>query len=769
MKRYYMIGNTHFDPVWEWKWDESMASIRATFRSALDRMKEDEGFIYSFSCPPVFEWIKNTEPGMFDEIKARVREGRWELCEGWWVQPDCYCAMGESYARHGLYGQRYLKDNFGIFSSGAFNVDSFGHSSSLPQILLKSHILHYCFVRPTPGQYELERPLFVWRGCDGSVIPAYRFDGCYPYELGDRLGKPLADGGDEMILYGVTDHGGAPTKKMISDINAREDAVFSRVDDFFASRGDIGYVVEGELPIPDFGSYSDESWYKRLNRTAEYAALNAEKASVIAGLDRRREIENIWRDIMFGQFHDTLGGTCIKDEYFDARNLTGRAVSSADEITHFSLQSITTRIKTVGENPRDEWNIVAWNLGGAPYRGYIEAEVQWVHQFPWYYDGIELEDADGARYPCQIIPEKSVIPGFRSRFLFKADIPSLGYKCFRVIKTGERQPKPETDISRITTDRFIVSIDRSTGYIASVTDIATGEDLLRGGVRPVCYKDDGDTWCFNISEYGERLEEPELLGVKVTESGIHRIKVKASYRFRSSLIDIYYIIYRDAGYIDVSYRVNWNEKHIVLKLELPVESHGHTAALPYGETARGETKADLPLGLWLDTGRYSVCADSVFAYTMTGGRLNLTVLRSAIYGDLRISPLDEENGDYDYMSQGMNEGKLRIDFGRGRWEMADGFLNPPITIDESNHGGDLPPEKSYYSAEGACLTAVKLCEDGGGTVLRLYGDKGVKTDALLRVEGKEYAVPMRPYEIKTVLIGEGGMTELYITEDSAAN
>ena len=34
----YFIGNTHYDPVWLWTWDEALASIRSTFRSALDRM-----------------------------------------------------------------------------------------------------------------------------------------------------------------------------------------------------------------------------------------------------------------------------------------------------------------------------------------------------------------------------------------------------------------------------------------------------------------------------------------------------------------------------------------------------------------------------------------------------------------------------------------------------------------------------------------------------------------------------------------------------------
>ena len=111
MKRIIMVGNTHFDPVWLWRWDEAMASIRSTFRSALERMKEDKNFCYSFSAPSVFEWVKNTDPGLFEEIKERIAEGRWELGEGWWLQPDCNSASGESYIRHGLYTQKYFEKN----------------------------------------------------------------------------------------------------------------------------------------------------------------------------------------------------------------------------------------------------------------------------------------------------------------------------------------------------------------------------------------------------------------------------------------------------------------------------------------------------------------------------------------------------------------------------------------------------------------------------------------------------------------------------------
>ena len=133
-KELHMIGNTHFDPVWLWTWDEAMSSIRATFHSALERMKEYPDFKYSFSAPAVFEWIEKTEPEMFEEIRQRVKEGRWELAEGWWLQPDCVCAGGESYIRQGLYAQKYFQEHFGKLSRTVFNVDSFGHPASFPQI-----------------------------------------------------------------------------------------------------------------------------------------------------------------------------------------------------------------------------------------------------------------------------------------------------------------------------------------------------------------------------------------------------------------------------------------------------------------------------------------------------------------------------------------------------------------------------------------------------------------------------------------------------------
>ena len=109
-----MIGNAHLDPVWLWQWQEGFQEAKATFRSALDRLREYPDFIFTSSSAAIYEWVEHNDPEMFAEIQARVAEGRWQICGGWWIQPDCNLPSGKSFVRQGLYGQRYFKEKLGV-------------------------------------------------------------------------------------------------------------------------------------------------------------------------------------------------------------------------------------------------------------------------------------------------------------------------------------------------------------------------------------------------------------------------------------------------------------------------------------------------------------------------------------------------------------------------------------------------------------------------------------------------------------------------------
>lgn len=761
MKKFYMIGNTHFDPVWLWKWDEAMASIRATFRSALDRMNEDDSFVYSFATPPVFDWIKRTDPKLFEDIRMRVADGRWELCEAWWVQPDCYAATGESYVRQGLYGQRYLKENFGRTSDTVFNIDSFGHSPMLPQILKKSGVDYYCFVRPEPKHTELEKPLFIWESADGSSVLSYRAEDAYSYEV-----KEAFDSGreyDELVVFGVTDHGGVPTKAAMADINAEPRAEFSTVSGFFRSHS-TDYKVTKELLTPDFGPYANYSRIKYKNRVAEYALLNAEKASLLAGVDERARLTDGWHDVLFNQFHDIIGGACIKDAYVDAENQLGRAIFTSNEIMHYSLQSITKRINTPGRNPDTIWNLVVWNLNSKAFSGYVEAEVQWMHEFPAYDGEIALEDESGVRYECQIIREKSVIPRFRSRFIFKADIPSLGYKTFKVIKLDTPVKKQELTPYVITTDKLKAVFSKE-GVLQSVTDIQTGKVVGTNMLVPRVYIDNGDTWCFNIDSYENDAKAFTHRGFQIIESGELLKRIKSVWSFGESRLEIYYSFYKDSPYFDVRYRVMWEEKHTAVKLELDVKADEHLVAVPASSVQRGATDADVPLGAWVSCGDFTVAADSIFAYNLRDKKLGLTLLRSAIYGDLRLSDLDDTI-DYDIIDRGIVEGSLRIGFDGATWKMADEVNNPPLVIDESNHSGDLPPKHSFFaiSDETVAVTAIKYCEELDGIIVRLTETEGDSKSVAFSLHGTVYPISLAPYEIKTLKIAGDEAVEVNMLE-----
>ena len=755
MNSFHMIGNTHFDPAWLWTWDEAMASIRATFRAALTRMDEDPDFKYSFCTPAVFEWIENTDPELFGEIQKRVAEGRWDIAaEGWWLQPDCNLPKGESLIRQGLYAQQYLMEKFGMRADTMFNIDSFGHSAMMPQLLSKCGIRNYVFTRPNSDDQPLEDTLFWWNAPDGSRVLTFRCgnanDGCYPPDtakcLRDRA-EALKDAGhDEMIVFGVSDHGGAPTKKSIADIRAMmteledADVQFSDVPGFFRrQRSRVTSEFTGELQPRFYGPFSDHAEVKRNNRRGEYALERAERAGFLAAWKCGRKysadtLRRSWKDVMFNQFHDILGGTCIPQVFADARDQQGRAIRTADEETHFALQTVCRGIRTLGDNEKSVWNVIVFNLTGADFDGICEAEVQWVWEFPWYYGGIELIDEAGNVIPAQVVTERSAIPGFRTRFAFRAQAPALGWRTYAVRQTGRPVEKQLTDPGFASPVRFVV----------------------RG--------DAGDVWCFNTTAgYGADLEAPELIGRRVTEQGDMFTTIKQVWRFRTSTLEEYFTRYADSGAVDWRCRVNWNEKHAVVKL-VPAINGGEevTAAVPAGHVVRPADGREYPVGEYLICGGSTLLLDGIFAYDTRNNVPELTLLRSPIFGDLRIGELDPDI-DYQYMGQGIHEARLRIlpcaMLPGAASAAAEQFNAPPVIVCEANHDGALPPAFRGFGCEGAHLTALKPAEDGNGAIIRLSEQNGQPAQAAADLAGIHVSTALAPCEIATLRICKDGVVE----------
>ena len=66
----------------------------------------DEYPEYKFMSPQaqLYDFVKHDYPDVYEGIKQRVREGRWEVEGGMWVEADTNISSGESLIRQFLVG-----------------------------------------------------------------------------------------------------------------------------------------------------------------------------------------------------------------------------------------------------------------------------------------------------------------------------------------------------------------------------------------------------------------------------------------------------------------------------------------------------------------------------------------------------------------------------------------------------------------------------------------------------------------------------------------
>ena len=239
MKKLHLICNAHIDPIWQWTWDEGISSAIATFRSAAD-LADEFDYIFCHNEALLYEAIEKSAPDLFARIQRLVKEGKWHIMGGWYLQPDCLMPSGETFVRQIAVGREYFKEKFDTAPEITVNMDSFGHSIGLVQILAKMGYRGYLTCRPrAEDQFKYPSRFFTWRSPDGSSLVATCSDS-YNTLLGhatEKITKYVAGRSQGMlgsqsqgstmvsddvdyVLWGVGNHGGGPSRKDLSDIAA---------------------------------------------------------------------------------------------------------------------------------------------------------------------------------------------------------------------------------------------------------------------------------------------------------------------------------------------------------------------------------------------------------------------------------------------------------------------------------------------------------------------------------------------------------------------
>lgn len=773
-----MIGNAHIDPIWLWRMQEGYEEVISTCRSALNRMKETQEFIFTRSSAAMYKWIEEGEPEMFEEIRNRVKEGRWNIVNGWWVQPDCNIPCGESFVRQALYGKQYFMDKFGVDVKVGYNVDSFGHCATLPQILKKSGLDYYVFFRPKPNEKRLPS-LFWWESPDGTGILTSRPPHHYntgPDEIEERIyqayEKTSPNVKDVMCFYGVGNHGGGPTKKNIESIKrakAKDDyptVIFSTPDNFFdrvLSKREDFPVVADELQYHSRGCYTAYSEVKRKNRMSECLLMDAEKFSSIAHwmlgtTYPQAELTEAWQNVLFNQFHDILAGTSIKSAYDkDVNKLYADVFESGRNVLSHSLKSLTEAM-----NLPEARNVVVFNSMNWRRKEGVEVNIE--------SEKFHLLDSQGKEVPYQFVD--------KGRLAFLADVPPLGWSSYRILPS-EEVPEFNSEVeitqTKIENSFYSIELDYETGFIRSIFDKVRNIEMLSDMANvPIVIDDQSDTWSHGVDAFRNEIGKFLIEGdVEIIETGPVRVTLKVKSQWGNSKIETLIILWEGIPRIDFQMTVDWHEKHKMLKLSFPINIDAPTATyeVPYGNVVRVANGNEEPNQFFIDVTGTAKDSDSEhFTYGVSlinnckygsdikESEMRLSVLRGPIYAFHDPAVIDP-NKTYDYTDQGIQTLKYTL-YSHGKdWleeTVREGFSfnYPLIPIVVDGHEGKLPEKFSFIDLmpDNLVLTTLKKAEDDDSLIFRLYETSGENCNAKLKIppEGFLAEVPFGRYEIKTL-------------------
>ncbi len=378
----HCVGHGHIDMNWMWSWPETVSSTHDTFASVLNLMDQYPEFTYSQSQTSVYAAIQKYHPAMFEEIRERVKEGRWEVSASHWVEGDKNLASGEALARHLLFTRDYFAEHFGLSPEDVpidWEPDTFGHANTLPMVDSAGAVKFYYSCRPGGGNAHArvgdERPpLFYWQAPNGNRILVNKETTWYNsyINIGENVALALAEfikttGIHHWLnVYGVGNHGGGPTRDEIEHL-IRLDGLpiypnvkFSTAKRYYEAAEEEIQGSKIEIPVLDHelnfeftGCYTSQSLIKQANRLGENYCCEAETLALLSGLQAESLLREAWIHVLFNQFHDILPGSCIRDSREHARGLFQEVGAITGAIKRDALKALASKIDTVSLLPKN--------------------------------------------------------------------------------------------------------------------------------------------------------------------------------------------------------------------------------------------------------------------------------------------------------------------------------------------------------------------------------------------------------------------------------
>lgn len=805
MKRLHLICNAHLDPIWQWTWDEGISSALATFKSAAD-LAEEFDYIFCHGESLLYEAIEKNAPELFARIQKLVKEGKWKITGGWYLQPDCLMPGGETFVRHIAVGKKYFMEKFGVEPTVATNFDSFGHSVGLVQILAKNGYNGYIHCRPNRGQFEYPASRFYrWTSPDGSSILATQ-TWSYNSPMGqveDKIRREASGAESNMlgsngssagfvekdvdyVLWGVGNHGGGPSRKDLRDIeNMQIDGVeifHSTPENLFADNVRVGGEVKESLVTCMPGCYSSMARIKQAYRKTENLFYGTEKmlaAAMLAGfVPDLKPLDEAEKRMLLATFHDILPGSCVEEGEREGLGLLSASEKTLKDYRTNAFLYLVMNQPCAGEG---EFPIFVFNYLPNETTTQVEAEFMLADQ-NWQ-KGVRyiphIYDEDGNELPCQLIKEDSTLNlDWRKRIVFEGKLKPLGITRFTVKVQGVSTPK------KVGTK------------VESLEEVFKNNKILQSPAVLEMYEDTADPWGMSKAELkgmgknpvdfrlmtereaGDFCAVPEgMPPVRKIENGKIYTGIEAFYTAGKTNAALQYKLYKNSPYIDIKLTVEFAEKNKLVRLKLPVPKAFEASKAVGDGPFVWEEKRDCEITFqkWLGVQKknkqiFAVANDGVYAGKVEKGYIYLTLLRGSGYcyhpiGTRRLYPHDRylpriDCGRYTYNFRICKGSVYEVN------AIAEAFNLPPYAVNVFPTGGatyeQVNATKRISLTGEVQLSAVKPRADGS-MAIRVYNPERFPVEFTLSVGQDSVAETADCAEVVS-LVYENGKFTVYHNE-----
>ncbi|MCY0899334.1 MAG: alpha-mannosidase [Firmicutes bacterium] len=801
--RVSVVGHCHIDVAWLWRLKHTRKKAARSFATALRLMEHDSDFVFFQSQPQLYAFVKEDQPELYQQIRERVREGRWEADGAMWLESDTNLPSGESLVRQILFGTRFLQAEFGVECRVLWLPDAFGYSAALPQILAKAGIEAFVTSKISWNQSNrMPHDTFWWRGIDGSRVLAYfltapeanRWDAhdswfaTYNAEMTAGVLKGTWDryqdkaiNRDVLLTVGYGDGGGGPTRDMLA-LRQRFDALAGlpacrseRVDVFLerlrervAAAGAAVATWDGELYLEYHrGTYTSQGRFKRAHRRLELALREAEWLATWAYAGSalheaaQRQINQAWQVLLRNEFHDILPGSSIHEVYQDAFAEVEEATAIVDAVAREAASGVTEGA---------EGSLVVFNSAPWPRSHLVRLPLAVESA-----STLEVSDGNGTLLAVQRVGNEwwiqmTEMPGLNAQELH-----------WRAVSRAMADEVPFSwDGQCLVTPRYHLEFNEE-GQIRRWRDLETGREIVAGAANAFQVFEDkplgNDAWDIDAFYQQRPYEDPEFAGFEVVSLGPIAAVIRGRWRYCHSTIEQDLIAYRDSRRVDFRTRVSWHEQHQLLKVAFPVTvrsrratyqiQFGHIERPTHRNTSWDAARFEVVGHQWADLSEYgfgvSLLNDGKYGYDIAENVMRLSLIKSATYPDYAA-----DQGEHEFTYAILpHAGDLVAagtvaeawDLNQPLWAAVGRRLNgnpAPIRVE-----GDHVHVAAIKKAEDGEAVVVRVYEYGGGRAeARIMSDRGIREWRLCDLRERPLGpvrrdachVELKPFEIATVLV-----------------